>query len=190
MLTLVVYFGLILYAQRQLARRPYVLFRHNNVLLRTQVEPGQAPSLAGFCHAQSSPPVATWHSRPPAPGARTPPSALHGPAGMAASACTRRWARRMASCYPPPSVARPSPCPLLPFGVLQFQTRLLAAAFFLLSNTLFWYISGVRSHNCTRCAPPWHVQGATARGAAMPAPAACSAAGARTSYAPPLHLCM
>lgn len=44
MLTLVVYFWLILYAQRQLARRPYVLFRNNNVLLRTQV--GQPPSSA------------------------------------------------------------------------------------------------------------------------------------------------
>ncbi|KAL4444077.1 hypothetical protein ABPG75_011814 [Micractinium tetrahymenae] len=72
MLTLVVYFGLILYAQRQLARRPYVLFRNNNVLLRT-----------------------------------------------------------------------------------QFQTRLLAASFFLLSNTLFWYISGARAHNCTSYMETW-----------------------------------
>ncbi|KAL4429984.1 hypothetical protein ABPG77_004354 [Micractinium sp. CCAP 211/92] len=72
MLTLVVYFWLILYAQRQLARRPYVLFRNNNVLLRT-----------------------------------------------------------------------------------QFQTRLLAAGFFLLSNTLFWYISGVHSHNCTSYMETW-----------------------------------
>lgn len=38
--------------------------------------------------------------------------------------------------------------------VPQFQTRLLAAGFFLLSNTLFWYISGVHSHNCTRCVAP------------------------------------
>mgnify|MGYP001810962984 CR=1 FL=1 len=53
MFTLGVYFLLLAFAQRQLARRPYMLYRHNNVLLRVQARLAGGRGLVSWSHRVS-----------------------------------------------------------------------------------------------------------------------------------------